>query len=68
MYKRQASDGGRVGWIGADRSNDLHILPEKGVICLDGQAYFAASGTRIYGESANGSNNIYIRADSGYGA
>lgn len=64
----RASDGERVGWIGADRSNDLHILPEKGVIRLDGQAYFEASGTRIYGESANGSNNIYIRADSGYGA
>lgn len=64
----RASDGERVGWMGANSSNDLHILPEKGVICLDGQAYFAASGTRIYGESANGSNNIYIRADSGYGA
>ena len=64
----RASDGGRVGWMGANTTNDLYISPEKGVIRLAGQAYFAASGTRIYGEYTNGSNNIYIRADSGYGA
>lgn len=64
----RASDGARVGWMGANGTNDLYISPERGVIRLGGQAYFAASGTRIYGEYANGSNNIYIRADSGYGA
>lgn len=64
----RASDGGRVGWMGANGTNDLYISPERGVIRLGGQVYFAASGTRIYGENANGSNNIYIRADSGYGA
>ena len=64
----RASDGGRVGWMGANGTNDLYISPEKGVIRLGGQAYLAASGTRIYGEYSNGSNNIYIRADSGYGA
>lgn len=72
----RSSDGAIVGWIGANATNDMYIAatndmyitPERGVIRLGGQAYFAASGTRIYGEYANGSNNIYIRADSGYGA
>ena len=49
-------------------SNTSGQLSLSGGLKINGELTLQASGTRIYGTNANGSNNIYIRADSGYGA
>lgn len=49
-------------------ANTSGLLTLSGGLKINGELSFNPSGVRIYGQNVNGSNNIYLNADSGYGA
>lgn len=70
----RASDGARVGWIGADGTNDLYISPEKGTCYIGSNLYVASDASRggYYlqinsgGGTYAGNGYIFVNSSNGY--
>lgn len=70
----RASDGGRVGWMGADGTNDLYISPEKGTCRIGSNLYVASDASRggYYlqinsgGGTYAGNGYIFVNSSNGY--
>ncbi len=70
----RASDGGRVGWMGANGTNDLYISPEKGTCYIGSNLYVASDASRggYYlqinsgGGTYAGNGYIFVNSSNGY--
>ena len=70
----RTSDGGRVGWMGADGTNDLYISPEKGTCRIGSNLYVASDASRggYYlqinsgGGTYAGNGYIFVNSSNGY--
>lgn len=70
----RASDGGRVGWMGANSTNDLYISPEKGTCRIGSNLYVASDASRggYYlqinsgGGTYAGNGYIFVNSSNGY--
>lgn len=70
----RASDGGRVGWMGANGTNDLYISPEKGICYIGSNLYVASDASRggYYlqinsgGGTYAGNGYIFVNSSNGY--
>ncbi len=76
----RASDGGRVGWMGANGTNDLYISPEKGNVYINGNIFtgnniYMGNAKYIWGKNTSGSNypiaglggnNVFYICDNAY--
>lgn len=70
----RASDGGRVGWMGANSTNDLYIIPEKGTCRIGSNLYVASDASRggYYlqinsgGGTYAGNGYIFVNSSNGY--
>ena len=76
----RASDGGRVGWMGANSTNDLYISPEKGNVYINGNIFpsnniYMGNAKYIWGKNTSGSNysiaglgsnNVFYICDNAY--
>lgn len=70
----RASDGGRVGWMGANGTNDLYISPEKGTCRIGSNLYVASDASRggYYlqinsgGGTYAGNGYIFVNSSNGY--
>lgn len=70
----RASDGGRVGWMGASGTNDLYISPEKGTCRIGSNLYVASDASRggYYlqinsgGGTYAGNGYIFVNSSNGY--
>lgn len=70
----RASDGGRVGWMGANATNDLYISPEKGTCYIGSNLYVASNADRwgYYlqfnsgGGTYAGNGYIFVNSSNGY--
>ena len=70
----RASDGGRVGWIGANSTNDMYISPEKGTCYIGSNLYVASNADRwgYYlqinsgGGTYAGNGYIFVNSSNGY--
>lgn len=70
----RASDGARVGWMGADGTNDLRISPEKGTCYIGSNLYVASDASRggYYlqinsgGGTYAGNGYIFVNSSNGY--
>lgn len=70
----RASDGGRVGWMGANGTNDLYISPEKGTCYIGSNLYVASNADRwgYYlqfnsgGGTYAGNGYIFVNSSNGY--
>lgn len=70
----RASDGGRVGWMGANSTNDLYISPEKGTCLIGSNLYVASDASRggYYlqinsgGGTYAGNGYIFVNSSNGY--
>lgn len=70
----RASDGERVGWMGANGTNDMYISPEKGT-CRIGSTLYVASDADMYGYYLQinsgggtyaGNGYIFVNSSNGY--
>lgn len=70
----RTSDGGRVGWMGANGANDMYISPEKGTCYIGSNLYVASDASRwdYYlqinsGEGTYAGNGyIFVNSSNGY--
>ena len=70
----RTSDGGRVGWMGANGTNDLYISPEKGTCYIGSNLYVASDASRwgYYlqinsgGGTYAGNGYIFVNSSNGY--
>lgn len=70
----RASDGARVGWMGANSTNDLYISPEKGTCYIGSNLYVASDASRggYYlqinsgGGTYAGNGYIFVNSSNGY--
>lgn len=70
----RTSDGGRVGWMGANGTNDLYISPEKGTCYIGSNLHVASDASRwgYYlqinsgGGTYAGNGYIFVNSSNGY--
>lgn len=70
----RASDAARVGWMGANGTNDLYISPEKGTCYIGSNLYVASDASRwgYYlqinsgGGTYAGNGYIFVNSSNGY--
>lgn len=70
----RTSDGGRVGWMGANGTNNLYISPETGACYIGSNLYVASDASRLGyylqinsgGGTYAGNGYIFVNSSNGY--